>query len=157
MVSSHRIPAIAILCIFIVGHSASMSLGKGEGEAEESNKNWHRKEGVQSKKWCPSRKFFYALFSGTQSFLLGLSWSSDNITVTNKKSTSKKQPTNASEKITSYLHKNIIIPLLCQCGLFIHTCVSINSKFSTSFDVKTWYGEAVIYTKSLLFSHSIVS
>ena len=24
----------------------------------------------------------------------------------------------------SYLHKNILIPLLCQCDLFIHTCVS---------------------------------
>ena len=33
-----------------------------------------------------------------------------------------------SEITISYLHKNIIIPLLCQCELFIHTYVS--KKFS---------------------------
>ena len=45
MISSHRIPPIAIR-----GHSASTSLGKGKGVDEESNKKRHRKEGVQSKK-----------------------------------------------------------------------------------------------------------
>ena len=56
------------------GHSASMSLEKGEGVDEESNKNLHRKEDVQSKKSCPSHRFFYALFPVTESlFLLGFS------------------------------------------------------------------------------------
>ena len=94
---------------------------------EEGNGKWHRKEGMQSKKWCTSNKLFYVILSVTQSlFLLGFSWSPDNATTSNKKSTSKKQSTSVS-RITIYLHKNIIIPLLFQCGLFIHTCVSKNS------------------------------
>ena len=51
----------------------------------------HRKESVQSKKWYPSHKFFYVLFSVAQSFLLGFSWSSDSVTASNKKSASKKK------------------------------------------------------------------
>ena len=54
-------------------------------------------ESVQSKKWYPSHKFFYALCPGTQSFLLGFSWSSDSITASNKKGISKKEPTSVSE------------------------------------------------------------
>ena len=71
-----------------------------------------------------SSLYFYSV---AQSFCFCSSWSFDNITTSNKKSTSKKEPTSESEIITSYLHKNIIIPLLWQWGLFIHTCVSINS------------------------------
>ena len=60
-------------------HSASTSLGNGEGEDEESNKKWHRKEGVRWKKWCFSHKFLYVLSSVTQFlFLLGF-WSSPHI------------------------------------------------------------------------------
>ena len=54
-----------------------MSLRKGEGVEEESNKKWLSKEGVQSKS--------------------DFTWSSVNITASNKKSTSKKKPTSASE------------------------------------------------------------
>ena len=79
------------------GHSASTSLGKGEGVGEESSRKWHRKDGVQPKKYL-SHKFFYVLFSVTQSlFLLSFSWSPDNITASNKKSTSKKEHTSVSE------------------------------------------------------------
>ena len=68
------------------GHSANASLEKGEGVNKESNKEWHRKEGVQSKKWCFSHKFFYVLFLVTQSlFLLGFSWSPDNIIASKKR------------------------------------------------------------------------
>ena len=88
---------------FYRANSVSTSLGKGEGER---NKKWHRKEGVQSKKWCPSHKFSYIHFSVT-----------DNLTANNKKSTSKKDATIVSEITIQYLHKNIIILLLCQCGL----------------------------------------
>ena len=54
------------------------------------------------------------------------------------------------------MHKNIIIPLNCQCGLFIqHVCLKIHlcimKWFFTSFDI-TWYAEAAIYAKTLLFS-----
>ena len=54
------------------------------------------------------------------------------------------------------MHKNIIIPLNCQCGLFIqHVCLKIQlcimTWFFTSFDIK-WYAEAAIYAKTLLFS-----
>ena len=110
------------------GHSECTSLGKWKGVGKESNRKWHRKEGMQSKKLCPSDKFFYILFSVTQSlFLLGFSWSSDNIIASNKKSLSKKEPRSVSKITIKYLQKIIIILLRCQCGLFIHTCVSKNS------------------------------
>ena len=108
-------------------HSARTSIGKAEREDKESNRKWHRKEGVRSKKWYPSRKFSLYFFSVTQSILLGFSWNSNNIKVSKKKSTFKKEPTSISEITISYLHKKIIIPLLCQCGFFIHTYVSKKS------------------------------
>ena len=80
--TSHRIPPIAILCIFIGAIQQMRQLGRWVDK--ESNKKWNRKDQKsqksQSKKWCPSHKFFFALFSVTQSlFLLGFSSSSDNI------------------------------------------------------------------------------
>ena len=116
---------------------------KREHVDKESNKKWHRKEDMQSKKWCPSHKFFYVLFSVTQSlFLLGFSSSPGNITASNKKSISKKVPTSISEITMKYLYKNIIIPPLWQCGLFIqNVCLKIQLRlkiwFFTSFDI-TW-------------------
>ena len=41
--------------------------------------------------------FIKNIFSVTQSFLLHFSWSFDNTTASNKKSTSKKEPTSVSE------------------------------------------------------------
>ena len=97
MISSHRMNLYR-------DHSASMSLGKGEGEDKESNKKWHIKEDVQSKKWCPSHIFFNVFFSVTQSlFLLGFSSSPDDSTASNKNSTSKKVPTSISEITIKYL------------------------------------------------------
>ena len=119
-------------------HAASRSLGKGEGVDEESNKKWHRKEGVQYKKWCPSHKFFYAIFSVTQSlFLLGFSSNPGNITATNKKSSSKKVPTSISEITIKYLHKNIKILPLCQCFLFIQNVT--NSWIRWKMPLNNWY------------------
>ena len=119
--TSHTIPPIAILCIFIEAIQQVHHLERGVDE--ESNKNWNRKEAVQSKKWCPSHKFFDVLFSVTQPlFLLDFSWRFDNITANNKNSTSKKRPTNVSEITMKYLHKNVIILLLCQL-LFVDACV----------------------------------
>ena len=72
-------------------------------------------------------QIFLCTFFLTQSFLLRFSWRFDNITVSNENSKSKKDPASVSEITISYLHKNIIIPLLCQFGLFVNTCVSKNS------------------------------
>ena len=136
-------------------HSASRYLTWEEGEDEECNKKWHRKEGVQSKKVMSSRKFFYVRFSVTPFllFLLGFSWSSDNITVSKKESTSQGEPTSASEITLQYLHKNIIIPLLCQCGFFIHTKLSKNScVFKDVIFYLLWYN--VIRWSSHIFKKS---
>ena len=142
MISLHRIPHIAILCVFIEPIQQVRHLGRG-GVNEGSNKKWHRKEGVQSKKWCPSHKFFYVLFPVTQSlFLLGFSWSPDNITARNKKSTSKKEPTSVSEisynvgkkyyNSTSNLSMWVVYQHEC---LKIQLCIMM--WFFTSFDI-TW-------------------
>ena len=96
-------------------------------------------------------------FSVTQSlFLLGFSWSPDNITARNKKSTSKKEPTSVSEisynvgkkyyNSTSNLSMWVVYQHEC---LKIQLCIMM--WFFTSFDI-TWYAEAAIYAKNLLFS-----
>ena len=110
-------------------HSTNTSLGNRKELDEESDKKWHRKE--------------------------GFSRSSENITESHKKSTSKKEPIIVSKITIKYLHKNIIIPLLYLCGLFIHTRVSKNSVaskdvISTTFDI-TWCTEAARYAKKSAF------
>ena len=72
MKSSHKIPHIEILCILIgVIQQVRHSLGKGERVDDESTKNNIERRAIRSKTWCSSHKFFYALFSVTQFFLLG--------------------------------------------------------------------------------------
>ena len=44
-----------------------------DGVGKKSLKKSHKKEGVQPMNGCPSHKFFYVLFSLTQSFLRGFS------------------------------------------------------------------------------------
>ena len=142
MLSLHRTPSIAILWIFI--GTIQQVLGKGVAVDEEKHEKWHRKEGVQWKKWSPSHKFLYVLFSITQClFLLRFSSGPDNITASITKSTSKKVPTSISEITIKYLRKNIIIPPLCQSGLFIQnvclkTQLSLKMWFFTSFDIRCW-------------------
>ena len=53
------------------------------------------------------------------------------------------------------MHKNVIIPLLCQSWLFINTkCLKIQlclkMRLSTFVDI-TWYAEVAIYAKNLFF------
>ena len=100
MVSSHRIPTIAILRIFIGAIKQARHLGRGTEKTKKATK---------------------------LNLSFSVSHEASDIIGSNKKSTSKKEPTSVSEIAISYLQKNIIIPLLCQCGLFIHTCVSKNS------------------------------
>ena len=133
--------------------SASTSLGKGEGVDKGSYKKCSQE--------CFSHKFFYVLFSVTQSFLLRFSWSCDNNTASNKKSISEKEPASVPEITISYLQKNIIIPLLCQCELFEHKCASKNSIVSKDvifyllwYKVIRWSSQIC---KNLLSSHFIVS
>ena len=110
------------------GHSAITSLRKGERVDKRATKM--TQEGGRAVKNVMSlTKFFYVLFFVTQSFLLSFSWSPDNITASNKKSISKKEPTSVSEITISYLNSTIIISLLCQCGLFVQTFMSKNSIF----------------------------
>ena len=117
---------------------------------------------MQSKKLCPSNKFFYVLFPVTQSlFLLGLSWSPENITASNKKSTSKKKPTSVSKITMQYFHKNILIPLLFQCELFIqHVFLKIQlclkMLFFTSSDI-TWYSHKPKNSSFLSFYSFLVN
>ena len=105
--------------------------------------------------WCHSHKFFYVynFFCKTQSlFLLGFSSSPGNITASNKKSTSKKVPTSLSEITIKYLYRNIIIPPLCQCGLFIQNmCQKIQ------LCLKMWFLSPFINVWSFFFSDSVVS
>ena len=91
-------------------------------------------------------------FFVTQSFF-GFSWSSDNIVTTNKKNTWKKEPFSLSEITIQYWQKNIIIPLLCQCVLFTHICVSKNSVVSKDVILYLLWNKVIIYAKNLLFSH----
>ena len=85
----------------------------------------HRKEGVESKKWFLSHKFFYVPFSVTQSlFLLAFSWVPDNFRASNKKSTSKKKPTSVFEIIFAQRYYN---SATFSIWVVYTTCVSKNS------------------------------
>ena len=140
MIPSYRIPPFSKYVTW-----------EGLGIHEESNKKWHKKEGMQSRKWCPSHKFLYVLYSLAQSFLLGFWRNSNNTTANSKKNTSKKESISVSETIWVQISANV--------GCFyIHVCLRIQlclkMWFSTSFDIM-WCVEIAIYAKNL-FSDSIV-
>ena len=128
MTLSHRIPPIAVLCVFIGAiQQVGTSPEKGGGSRQGNPKTDVERSACSQKKVMSSHKFFHTLFFGTQLlFFLGFLWSS-YITARNKDSTSKKESTSVSEMTILIFAQNIIIPLLCQCGLFIYTCVSENS------------------------------
>ena len=106
-----------------------LKIGVHEGESvdEKSDKEWHKKEGVQPKELFHSHKFFYVLSFITQSFPHGFSWTSNNITASTKKNISKSLPVYPRWLYIYHLQKIIIIPVLCQYGLPIHTCASENA------------------------------
>ena len=75
MVSSHRIPTIAILCIFVGPFSKCVRhLGRGREETEKATEN------EMERRACSQKSDFYIIFFVTTSFLLAFSLSSDNIT-----------------------------------------------------------------------------
>ena len=98
----------------------------------KSEKTKGREAGSRQKKrgrtWCPPNKFFNVLFSPTQLFLLDFSWSSNNITASNRKNTSVIYQCVWDNYVI--LSKNVIISLLCQYGLLIQRCVSKNVNIS---------------------------
>ena len=116
---------------------------------------------MQPKKWCLSHKFFYILFSVTQLFLLGFSWSFDNISASNRKT----QPS-----VYQFIWDNYIIfgqncynsTTLCQYGLFIHIYVFKNASLSKAtifyllwYNVIRWGSH--MYKKSLFhLFHSLL-
>ena len=157
MISSQRIPPIAILYIFIGPFRKYVNW---EGGRSRRRKHRHRRKGVQSKKWISSHKFFHELFSVIESFPLGSSWSSGNITSSNKKSTSKKESTCVSEISKKYLHKNIIeSTTLLMWGVYKYISVSKNVFKDVIFYLR-WYNVTCCgsYTcKKYFSSHSIVS
>ena len=70
--ATHRIPHIAILCIFFGAIQQIRHLGRGVDE--ESNKNDIERGACSQKSDVPRTNFFYPFFSVTQSlFLLGFS------------------------------------------------------------------------------------
>ena len=135
----------------------------GRGVDEESNKKRHTKEGAQSKKWCPSHKILLCTFFFNSIFIP--SW----FLIKLQKYYSEQKKEHIQKKTYQCIwNKHIIFaqkyynPLLCQCGLFIHTWVSkisIASKDLVFYLL--WYNairwSSHISKKSLLFSHSIVS
>ena len=102
---------------------------------------------------------FYVLFSVTRSFLLGLKlWQY----YSEQQDKLIHEPISVSKIIMWYLHKNIVIPLLCQYELFMHTCVSKNAIVSKHvifyllrYNVIKWSSH--IYRKySFLSFHSLL-
>ena len=68
---------------------------------EKYKQHWYKlKKALLLKKTCSiklKKIVMFSIVSLTQSFLLGFSWCLDNITASNKKSISKKEPTSVSE------------------------------------------------------------
>ena len=91
MVSSPR-PTIAILCIFVEAIQQVHQLGRGTEKKKKVTKN-DIKGGHAVEKVMSLTQILLCTF---HSFFLGFSRSSDNITVSKKRSTSKKEPSSIS-------------------------------------------------------------
>ena len=101
--------------------------------------------------WCPSRKFFYELYSVTQSFLLVFMWSSDKITVSNKKKTYPRAYQSISDNYIMFPQK--YYSLLCQYELFTHTCSSkIAIVFRDAIFYLLWYN--LIHWSKYIYNNS---
>ena len=137
------------MCLYR-GHSVGTPFGKGEGVKKATE--WHRKEGVQPKKWCPSHKFFYVLISITQSlFLLCFLWSFDNITANNNKSTFKIKPRN---NYLIFAQKYYNSTTSSMWVVYTNMCVKNAVVSKDVIFYLFWYNvyaEAEIYEKNLVF------
>ena len=98
MISSYRIAPMAILRIFMGTIQQVRHLGKG-------------------------KEYIYLSFlSMNLSFLI-----SHKALITLQRATKITHPRKSLSLYLKYLHKNILVPLLCQCGFFIRICVPKNS------------------------------
>ena len=105
-----------ILCIFLGVIQKARHLGRGKEQTKKAIK-MTQKGGCAVKKVISFTQVILCTFFCNSTF-------PDNITLINKKNTSKKEPAGMFQITISYLHKNTIFPLLCQSGFFIHTmCV----------------------------------
>ena len=109
MISSHKIVRIAILCIFIGTIKQVRDFGGRRAV----------------------KKVFYVLFADITSFLFGYLTSHEALIIL-KGATKRAHP--IQERVYQCISNNyvifpqkIIIALVCQCGLFIHKCLSENS------------------------------
>ena len=59
--ATHRIPTIAILCIFVEAIQQVRQLGRGREKAKKATEN--DIGGLAVKNWCLSHKFFYVVFN----------------------------------------------------------------------------------------------
>ena len=160
-----------MLCIYIGAIQQVHHLSRAwryEWVDKINDKKWHRKEGMQSKEWCPSHKIFLVLFverhsfrivsgdySVTQSFLLEaliiLQWT-----------TRKTRPRACLCIWDNYItFAQNCYNSTCQYGLFISSRVSkivIVSKSAIIYLL--WYNmmrwSSHIYTKNRLSSYPIV-
>ena len=120
------------------------------------------KGGCTAKKVICLTQMLLCTFSVTQFFLLGFLWSSDNVTAINKKTHPRAYQCIWDNYIANFCTKNIIISLLFQYGLLIHTYVSkiANASKDTIFylhwhNVIRWSNH--IYKKSSFLSfHSLL-
>ena len=80
MVSSQRIPTIAILCIFIGALQQVLQMGKRREKTKKATENHIESSTCSQKSDVPHTNSSMHRFPVTQSSLLGFSWNSDNIT-----------------------------------------------------------------------------
>ena len=127
MISSQRTATIAILCTFKRAIQQVRHLERGKKCTKKATKNDIERRARSQKGNVPHKDSSMYFFSVTQSFRLGFWWGFDNITVSKKKRAHQRKSLPVYEITISYLHKSIIIPVLCQCVLFVQICVFKNS------------------------------
>ena len=88
MTSPHKIPPIAILLCIFRRHSANTSTGEGKRVDKKATKTTHGGERTTQRVMSLIKMFLWIIFCNSI-FLLGFPWSSNNITASNKKKTSK--------------------------------------------------------------------
>ena len=139
-------------------HKIKSNQTKWREQTKKATKNDIRRRACSQKKWCPSHKFFHVPFAVTNLFFLD---SHENLIIL-LRATRKTHPRTFQSIWDNYviLAQNYynFTSLSTWVG-YTYMCLKmwlrLKTRFSTSFDI-TWYAEAVMYTKNLLFPHSIV-
>ena len=98
-----------------------------------------------------TQKYSVLFFSATRFLLLYISWTSDDITVSNNKIT----PSICMPEIAIYETHRIIIRQFCQHDLLVNVFLCVKVSARTSFDI-IWCVYLALYTKNALQFHAIV-